>query len=172
MDYKRVKNNVIISVMNKKINSTLSVECRSEKTRYGFRHLAILYKDKGEIAKAKCCYYNRTWESYEFESVLGKLLKKADQSALLSKWDLRCFDKFIKDGGKQTNDSLHTIATIAQMGEIFCNSQKQKNDWKARMLKAGLESKGFIMPEDWNELSEDEKENRLNKIINTLQEAK
>jgi hypothetical protein len=37
------------------------------------------------------------------------------------------------------------------------------------MLKAGLSNKGLIMPEDWNELSEDEKEKRLNKVIELSQ---
>ena len=52
----------------------------------------------------------------------------------------------------------------AQIGEIFGQNKKEKNDWKARMLKAGL-GEGLDMPEDWNSLSEEEKERRLNKMI-------
>jgi hypothetical protein len=29
--------------------------------------------------KAKCCYYNRTWERFEFETVISKLLDKTDR---------------------------------------------------------------------------------------------
>ena len=55
---------------------------------------------------------------------------------------------------------------VAKLGNILTNNQKEANDWKTRMLKAGLENKGLIMPENWNELSEDEKEKRLNNVIN------
>ena len=68
----------------------------------------------------------------------------------------------------ETDNSLKTIAMVAKMGEIFGTNQKEKNDWKARMLKAGLENKGLIMPDDWNTLSEDEKEKRLNRAIEQL----
>jgi hypothetical protein len=33
------------------------------------------------------------------------------------------------------------------------------------MIKAGLGNKGLEMPEDWDSLSEDEKEKRLNNVI-------
>ena len=36
------------------------------------------------------------------------------------------------------------------------------------MFKAGLEGKGLIMPENWDELSEDEKSERLNKLTGFL----
>jgi len=51
---------------------------------------------------------------------------------------------------------------------MFGKTQKESNDWKARMLKAGLENKGLIMPEDWDTLSENDKEARLNAVINCL----
>ena len=66
------------------------------------------------------------------------------------------------------SDNLKTISMVAAFGNLLCNTQKEKNDWKARMLKAGLENKGLDMPEDWDQLTEDEKENRLNGAINAL----
>lgn len=58
------------------------------------------------------------------------------------------------------------LTGIMKMGEIIhAGDQKGQNDWKARMLRAGLEGKGLIMPEDWDTLSEDEKEKRLNGVI-------
>lgn len=44
----------------------------SENTRTGFRHIA---KDYSGIV-AKCCYQNRTWERYDFQSLLYKLKNK------------------------------------------------------------------------------------------------
>lgn len=57
------------------LNKVYNVVCNSEPTRYGFRHLATLHKTGFSIAKAKVCYYNRTWECYEFESVLNKIIE-------------------------------------------------------------------------------------------------
>lgn len=56
-----------------------SIVCNSENTRYGFRHLASLMFKGNEIDKTKCCYYNRTWERFEFESVCKKLLKQNEE---------------------------------------------------------------------------------------------
>ena len=57
------------------LNKAYNVVCNSESTYYGFRHLATLHKNGFSIAKAKVCYYNRTWECFEFESVLIKIVE-------------------------------------------------------------------------------------------------
>jgi len=68
---------------------------------------------------------------------------------------------------KQDKESAHnpfkTVAMVAKMGEIFGDTQKEKNDWKLRMLKAGIN--GLDIPSDWDTLTEGEKERRLNKVI-------
>jgi len=56
------------------LNNEYNVVCNWQNTRYGFRHLATLHKNGYEIAKAKACYYNRTWERFEYETVLLKLI--------------------------------------------------------------------------------------------------
>ena len=62
-----------------------------------------------------------------------------------------------------------TVAGIMMLGDIFGGGTKKgANDWKTRMLKAGLENRGLIMPEDWNTLTEKEKERRLNDAIGCL----
>lgn len=50
--------------------------CESQGTRYGFRHLCHAFKNGDEVAKTKRCYYNRTWERWEFESVLNDCARK------------------------------------------------------------------------------------------------
>ena len=62
-----------------KVNDKVSIVCESQNTRYGFRHLAHLIKNNNEVDKAKMCYYNRTWERFEFESVILELIHKTDQ---------------------------------------------------------------------------------------------
>lgn len=57
------------------------------------------------------------------------------------------------------------LAMVMKIGEIEHSGQKERNDWKVRMLKAGIPEGALHMPEDWHTLSEDEKEARLNKVI-------
>lgn len=56
------------------LNENYSVVCNFESTRNGFRHLASLYNSGLIIANTKVCYLNRTWECYEYESVLKKII--------------------------------------------------------------------------------------------------
>ena len=62
--------------------------CNWQKTRYGFRHTAVLCHNGQEVGRAKMCYYNRTWERFEYESVLqeliGKYFKDGDEKAHLA----------------------------------------------------------------------------------------
>lgn len=143
-----------------KINKRVEIVCNSESTRYGFRHLATLFVDGVESANTKCTYQNRTWESYEFQSVLHKVISISQ----LSKDEKTLCNDYI-DNYKESNSGMKTTAMVASLGEIFCDNKKDKNDWKKRMLKAGLENQGLDIPEDWENLSEDEKESRLNKTI-------
>jgi len=52
---------------------TATIYCRSVDTRYGFRHDAVMIVNGEPKFKAKACYYNRTWESYQYQSVLHNL---------------------------------------------------------------------------------------------------
>lgn len=149
------------------INKHLEVICESINTRYGFKHLAILFRDGEEIGSAKCCYYNRTWERYQYENVLEKLAHKNN----LTKKENQLFKLKIKNQFRDEDPAiknLKTIGMVAGLGELFGQTQKEKNDWKERMLRAGLEGKGLDMPADWDSLDEDTKEARLNGAINQL----
>jgi len=144
-----------------KINKNLEVVCEWKKTRMAFKHEATLLRNGCAVDKVKICYQNRTWERFEFDSVLEKLAEKTGEKAI---------SKFVKN---RTSDygteQLRTVRNIAKLGEIFCSGdQKKTNDWKARMLKAGLEGKGLIMPEDWDQLDEDTKQARLDGAIAQL----
>lgn len=156
-----------------KINDKYEITCTSEKTRSGFRHLANLYRTGQSgtttlIDKAKVCYLNRTWESFEYESVIQDLLRK---SKVLPEDQVKEFIEGCRlDNLEQINKQFGFIANIAKLGEILCDNQKDQNDWKVRMLKAGLSDKGLIIPEDWNELTENEKGKRLNSVISQFNE--
>ena len=153
-----------------KINEEAQIVCEWKKTATAFKHEARLLINGREVEKTKIHYLNRTWESYEFESVIEKLIDNTDH---LNEEEKKAFLKDARQkAGVEASQMFGTIGAIAKMGEIIhAGSKKAQNDWKARMLKAGLESKGLIMPEDWHKLSEDEKEKRLNNVIAELKTA-
>lgn len=150
------------------INRNIIIKCETKKTRNGFKHIAILQNNLCEdIEQVQINYCNRTWEQYEYKDVLQKLAKK---TTTLSAGQKKTLNKYIENGAR-VEDSLKPLKTIAMsagLGEVFGKTQKEKNDWKVRMLKAGLAGQGLIMPENWNELSEKDKEARLNGAIEQL----
>lgn len=56
------------------INKQYNIVCNSQSTRYGFKHTATLCSNGFQVATAKQCYYNRTWESFEYETVILNIL--------------------------------------------------------------------------------------------------
>src|SRR4030042_3363538 len=76
-------------------------------------------------------------------------------------------DQDLQEESKPSND-LNTIAMVAKLGDVFGQNQKEKNDWKTRMLKAGLGGRGLIMPNDWDKLDENTKQARLDGAIEQL----
>jgi hypothetical protein len=150
------------------INDKISIYFRTQDTRYGFRHLAeLLEVDNDDIEKyktttAKCTYYNRTWESFTYQTVGHKVLIKhfGDTTDWCEK-----FDKLMID---RTNDFYNTVGMIAKIGNVIADTKSEKNDWKLRMIKAGMP--GIEVPEDWDTLSEEEKETRLNYVISLMDE--
>jgi hypothetical protein len=57
--------------------------CYTQNTSYGFRHICTLgYNDTANCSYikkdilAKCCYYNRTWECFRYQTVLREAIEK------------------------------------------------------------------------------------------------
>ena len=59
-----------------KLNDEYTVVCEYQNTRTGFRHVAVLLRNGSEIDRTKCTYQNRTWERFQYQSVLFKLIDK------------------------------------------------------------------------------------------------
>ena len=156
-----------------KINDKITVVARSEKTRNGFKHVVDLYIDGDLVDSAKVNYLNRTWESYEYQTALKKLI---EDTTHLSEEEKGQGMQFTKDRitveRKKVEEDFGRIGAIAKMGDIFGQTIKEKNVWKTRMLKAGLENKGLIMPEDWDTLDEKTKTERLDAVIGFLDKRK
>jgi len=139
------------------------IECEWKKTRNAFKHTATLFNNGAIIEEVKICYQNRTWERFEFESVINKLLDKAE---LFTGKEER--KGLLNHAEAKTDNPFKAIAMIAKIGEIMTSDKKGQNDWKKRMLNAGLENSGISFPEDWDQLSEEEKETRLNGAISSI----
>jgi hypothetical protein len=136
------------SMKSFKINENITIEARSEKTSYGFRHLATLIYNEREIKTVKTCYYNRTWERFEFESVIHKL---AENCKCLSYAEKDLIMNF--DNTEEEKQPLKILSAFMQLNDLIHDKPedlKLKNDSKLRMLKAQFKD-GLILPEDWNE---------------------
>ena len=71
MAYKQYNHETFYVILPDADRTSVIFYCHTEKTRYGFRHVCD-FRRPGEYSftRAKCCYYNRTWESFRYESVL------------------------------------------------------------------------------------------------------
>lgn len=69
---------------------------------------------------------------------------------------------------KEDLSDFKTVSTVMALGDVLCQTDKEKNDWKMRMLKAGFEKRGLILPDDWDSLDEKTKEARLNAVMNEM----
>lgn len=136
-----------------------TINCRAEGTRYGFRHLASLFRNGYLITKYKACYYNRTWESYEFQTVIRGVLRKNFGDDKVDEYE----QAIQKKEHEEIEKRFGMVGAIAKLGEVFCEKTEDKNKWKQRMLKAGLS--GLDFPEDFDTLPEEEKERRLDEVI-------
>ena len=76
-DYKSKKLDARGNMNLLRLDPEYTVTTYSESTRNGFRHVAILFRNGYEVNKATANYLNRTWESYDFQTVLHKLLDKS-----------------------------------------------------------------------------------------------
>ena len=58
-----------------RFNAKWSIQCQWIDTRYGFKHEARIMRFGVQTDWfAKCCYYNRTWETYEYKTVMNDVL--------------------------------------------------------------------------------------------------
>ena len=147
-----------------KVNEHIIIMCYSESTRSGFRHLATLYHDAESVVSAKVCYQNRTWESYRFQTVLFRVAEKAREH--LSEGENQLLAAYVS-GDRSERGGLKMLAALASLGNIVAETPKDQNDWKQRMLQAGL-GEALDFPADWESLSEDEKRRRLDGAIGQL----
>jgi hypothetical protein len=147
------------------VSPSVTISADYAKTRNGFRHDAVLLVNGHEVGRTKVNYLNRTWERYEYQTVMQKLVGKfAKQLTPEQKTEA---DAFLEHGGPQDNP-MRFAAAVAAMGAIFTDTPADANKWKARMLTAGIP--GLSLPDDLDKLPETEKQRRLDKVIDVARE--
>src|SRR3972149_2955999 len=99
-----------------RIDGDTTIISWSERTRNGFRHIADLYKNGLLVDSAKVTYLNRTWERYEFETAISKLLDKTGYSPDDKK---KVMDKFSGKSRAESDSMFKSVAMVASLGEVF-----------------------------------------------------
>lgn len=54
------------------LDNKVTVICESKSNRSGFKHVCKVLYNSRIIYQDKIQYYNRTWESFQYESILRK----------------------------------------------------------------------------------------------------
>ena len=76
LDNRKMSLKAMGSMSSFKVDREYTINAWFEPTSRGFRHVAVLMRGSSEIEKATANYLNRTWESYTYQSVLRKVLRK------------------------------------------------------------------------------------------------
>lgn len=149
------------------ITDNITIEAQYYETRYSWGHKAWLFIDGREVAYQKRTYYNRTWEAYQYQSVCQDVVEKARKDKYLKDIEAEACQNWLKDY-TPSSSPLKSVAMVAMLGDVFGSNQKEANDWKERMLRAGLPEGAISMPDDWDTLSDDEKQKRLDGAIQAI----
>jgi hypothetical protein len=146
------------------VTKDIKVICNTSRTRTGFKHTATLVLRGLRQGTESVSYLNRTWERYEYQTVMQRLFEKTtclspQQKAYCLRW---------VEGDHTDWSGMEGVAAIAAMGDVLGRNRKEKNTFKKRMLVSGLGNQGLQMPDDFDSLPEKEKERRLNGAIGVL----
>jgi hypothetical protein len=112
-------------------------------------HVATMDREHGVL------YVHGTWSK-----TTSRHINDVARMYNMTKIDRRLENMSEGDSGASIAKSA---SLVAKLGNILCESTESRNAWKKRMLKAGIPMLNF--PEDWDSLSETEKERRLNAVI-------
>ena len=70
-------------------DKTYRFYCHTEDTKYGFKHICDVFFNGQPVAYATAKYYNRTWESFEYQSVMKKAVDGISNATEDEKKDLK-----------------------------------------------------------------------------------
>ena len=103
--------------------------CYTTDTRCGFCHTAHLMGWKYDTTDSKISYYNRTWERFEYESVLKRAIEKLPAEIRQAVYDQIIDGKAVEEE-KKAEESFNAFKELH-------DSLSDEN--KARLANSGIE---------------------------------
>lgn len=149
------------------------VICDWKKTRVAFKHVCdVVDKGGNSICSTKICYLNRTWERYEYQSVIhqaigiafgagGRRKNTPEQEARIKAY---C-DEVDDIATGQLKKQFNPVKMAVAFGSLISETKTEKNAFTKRMLNT---IPGVDFPEDFDQLSEEEKERRMDEALKVL----
>ena len=107
----------------------IEFRCYTTNTRCGFCHTAHYVGWDYSITDSKCSYWNRTWERFDYESVLKKAIDK-----LPSDVRQQVYDQIID--GKAAEEEQKAEEQVKAFENLY-NGLNEEN--KARLANSGIE---------------------------------
>lgn len=89
----------------------IGFRCHTTDTRSGFCHTAHLIGWKYDITDTKASYYNRTWERFDYESVLKRAIEKLPKDIRQAVYDQIIERKAVEEE-KQAEDMLNSFKSL------------------------------------------------------------
>lgn len=128
-----------------------TVTCWVYDSPYSWGHYAELRRGDSYVDESKYTYYNRTWETYKYQSIIHGLLVKHGLRELIPLAN--------GIGTGNVKKELKKMGALATMAGLIGTVDTQ--------LKV-LESYGLTKPGDWDDLTKEEKKARVDSAISVL----
>ena len=144
-----------------KLDEQYTIVCEWKKTRIAFKHTATLLRNGSAIGETKICYENRTWESYEYESVIEKLLDKFFQGEQKAAYEAVAKAR----GLDEVEAAFRPVVALAKLADVLGTTDRERNALKKQVLGT---VPGINFPDDFEGLPEKEKTRRLDGAIQQL----
>ena len=119
-----------IQYFTAKVNGEeIEFRCYTTDTRSGFCHTAHLMGWKYEITDTKASYYNRTWERFEYESVLKRAIEKLPNDIQQAVYD-QIIDHKAAEEEQKAEDMVKSFEAL---------HSALSNEDKERLANSGIE---------------------------------
>ena len=119
-----------IQYFTAKVNGEeIEFRCYTTNTRCGFCHTAHLMSWKYDITDTKASYYNRTWERFEYESVLKRAIEKLPNDIQQAVYDQIIDHKAVEEEQKAEE-------MVGKFEELHSSLSAEN---KARLANSGIE---------------------------------
>ena len=119
-----------IQYFTAKVNGEeIEFRCYTTDTRSGFCHTAHLMGWKYDITDTKASYYNRTWERFEYESVLKRAIEKLPKDIQQAVYD-QIIDHKAAEEEQKAEDMVKSFEAL---------HSALSNEDKERLANSGIE---------------------------------